>query len=190
MDTIIIDPNHNDCPPKLRDVPAKPAFRKFWAIGNLGILEKDLFGILCSRRCPGEIILRAYDLAVDLRERGVPVVGGFQTPMEKEMLALLVKGKQPIVICPARGIVGMRIPTPLKQPLAEGRLLILSPFSSQKDRQTRDLADRRNRFVAHLADTLLVIHADPESQTDKLRRDLIQSGKKPLSPDSLKGPWL
>jgi predicted Rossmann fold nucleotide-binding protein DprA/Smf involved in DNA uptake len=178
MDAIVIDPDHHNCPPKLRDVAVNPAFRKYWAIGNPGILEKDLFGILCSRKCPGDIILRAYDLAVDLKKRGVSVVGGFHTPMEKEILDLLLKGKQPVVICPARGIVGMRIPVPWKQPLAEGRLLILSPFPPQHDRQTMELADRRNRLLAHIADTLLIIHAEPGSQTETLCRDLIQSGKK------------
>jgi len=186
MDAIVIDPDHHNCPPKLRDAAVKLAFRKYWAIGNLGILEKDIFGILCSRKCPGEIILRAYDLAVALRERGVSVVGGFHTPMEKEILDLLLKGQQPIVICPARGIAGMRIPSSWKRSLSEGRLLILSPFPPQHDRQTIELADRRNRLLAHITDTLLIIHAEPGSQTEKLCRDLIQSGKKLLTLDCLK----
>jgi predicted Rossmann fold nucleotide-binding protein DprA/Smf involved in DNA uptake len=168
-------------------MPRKLVLRNYWAIGNLGILEKELFGILCSRKCPGEIILRAYDLAIALRERGVPVIGGFHTPMEKEILDLLLKGRQPIVICPARGIAGMRIPAPWKQPLAEGRLLVLSSFPPQQTRQTKELADHRNRFLAHIADTLLIIHAEPGSQTEKLSRDLAQSGKVPLTFDLLKG---
>ena len=178
MDAIVVEPDRQDCPPKLRDAAAKQAFRKFWVIGNLAILEKEICGILCSRKCPGEIILRAYDLAVDMRERGVPVVGGFHTPVEKEILNLLLKGKQPIVICPARGIAGMRIPSFWKLPLAEGRLLILSPFPPQQVRQTMELADRRNHLLAHMADTLLIVHAEPGSTTEKLCRDFIQSGRK------------
>jgi hypothetical protein len=45
---------------------------------------------------------------------------------------------------------------------------------------------RRNRLPAHIADTLLIIHAEPGSQTEKLCRDLIQSGKKLLTLDFLK----
>jgi hypothetical protein len=44
-----------------------------------------------------------------LRGAGIPIIGGFHSPMEKECLDLLLRGQQPIVICPARSIQGMRI---------------------------------------------------------------------------------
>jgi hypothetical protein len=34
--------------------------------------------------------LKTYDLARDLRDADVPVIGGFHTPMEKECLRLLL----------------------------------------------------------------------------------------------------
>ena len=63
-----------------------------------------LLGFFCATRCPGNVILRTYDLALPLREAGVPVIGGFHTPMEKECLEVLLRGQQPVVICPARSI--------------------------------------------------------------------------------------
>jgi predicted AAA+ superfamily ATPase len=45
-------------------------------------------------------VLRTFALA--LREAGIPVIGGFHAPMEKECLDLLLRGTQPVVICPAR----------------------------------------------------------------------------------------
>jgi len=32
-----------------------------------------------------------------MRDVGIPVVGGFQTPMEKECLRLLLRGSQPLL---------------------------------------------------------------------------------------------
>jgi len=61
------------------------AAQRVWAIGNLQLLEQPLFGFFCSTKCPGEIILRTYDLAVAIREAGVPMIGGFHTPMEKRV---------------------------------------------------------------------------------------------------------
>ena len=78
--------------------------------GNLGLLNQPLTALFCSNRCPGDLILKTYDLARAMRDAGVPVIGGFQTPMEKECLRLLLRGSQPVVICPARGIENMRIP--------------------------------------------------------------------------------
>jgi hypothetical protein len=58
------------------------------------LLNHRLLGFLCSRRCPGDLILRTYDLIRALRDAGVPVVGGFQSPMEKECLELLLRGSR------------------------------------------------------------------------------------------------
>ena len=81
--------------------------------GNLRLLKEPLTALFCSNRCPGDLILKTYDLARAMRDAGISVIGGFQTPMEKECLRLLLRGSQPVVYCPARGIEKMRIPTRL-----------------------------------------------------------------------------
>ena len=68
---------------------------------SLKILERRLLGLFCSTKCPGDAILQTYDLVRALRDAGVAVIGGFHSPMEKECLDLLLRGNQPIVICPA-----------------------------------------------------------------------------------------
>ena len=89
-------------------------------IGNRSLLAEPLTALFCSARCPGELILRTYDLARELRDAGVAIIGGFQTPMEREYLRLLLRGRQPLVICPARSIAGMRIPASYRPALAGG----------------------------------------------------------------------
>ena len=78
-----------------------------------------------------EIILKAHDLAHDFKNRSIPTIGGFHSPIEKECLRVLLRGSQPIIICPARSIENLRIKQEWKKPLSENRLLILSIFDNQ-----------------------------------------------------------
>jgi predicted Rossmann fold nucleotide-binding protein DprA/Smf involved in DNA uptake len=173
-----IEANTAACPSSLRDGMAVAGVgRRVWAIGNLQILAQSLLGFFCSTKCPGEVILRTYDLARALREAGVAMIGGFHTPMEKECLALLLRGPQPIIICPARSIAHMRLPAAWRQPIAENRLLILSPFEVKHHRPTIELTEQRNRFVTALSNHVLISHAAPKSKTEALGLELLRQGK-------------
>ncbi|MDE0165954.1 MAG: DNA-processing protein DprA [Bryobacterales bacterium] len=152
--------------------------------GNLRLLEEPLTALFCSIRCPGDLILKTYDLAREMRDAGAPVIGGFQTPMEKECLRLLLRGTQPVVVCPARGIDKMRIPRDWRAPLEEDRFLVLSPFPSTRRRPTVKLAARRNDLVANLARRVLIVHAAPGGKTEAFARKLAESGKPLLTLDS------
>lgn len=152
-----------------------------WAEGNVSILSQRMLGLFCSVKCPGSIILETYELARTLRDAGVTVVGGFHTPMEQECLALLLRGSQPVVVCPARGLGRMRLPAEWKQPLAERRLLILSPFPEEERRITAALAQARNDFVAALAADILVTYAAKGGRTEAFAREALAWGKPVLT---------
>ena len=153
-------------------------------LGNLSLLEEPLTALFCSQRCPGDLILKTYDLARAMRDAGVPVIGGFQTPMERECLRLLLRGEQPVVICPARGIQNMRVPRDWRAPLDDGRLLVLSPFPTTIRRPTAQAAARRNDLVAGLAHQVFIAHAAPGSRTEAFARKLAAAGKPLLTLDS------
>jgi len=53
------------------------------ALGNLDLLQCKALALVCSVKCPGALILQTYDFAQGLREAGVPVIGGFHSPMER-----------------------------------------------------------------------------------------------------------
>lgn len=147
------------------------------AIGDAALLRRPLLGLFCSVRCPGSIILQTYDLALALRDAGVATIGGFHSPMEKECLRLLLRGRQPVVVCPARSISDMRVPGDWKAPVAEGRLLVVSPFAAHQRRQTVALAEQRNRFVAGYASAIFIAYANPGGKTEAFAREVIASGK-------------
>lgn len=173
----LLNSRSTDLPGVLRRVIEDEGFSRFWAIGDVKILDNPLLGSLCSIRCPGRVIVQTYDLARALRDAGVPVIGGFHSPMEKECLHFLLRGKQPVVVCPARSITNMRMPSAWRKACVEGRLLILSPFPPKHGRISALLAEKRNRFVSLLADQFFVPYAAPKSKTEQLCKDLINAGK-------------
>ena len=152
--------------------------------GDLTILDSKLLGFFCSVRCPGDVILKTYDLARALRSAEVTLVGGFQSAMEKEFLALWLRGPSPVVVCPARGLGAMRIPKGWKKPLAAGRLLLLSFFDDAIRRPTAAIANQRNAYVAALADELFIAHAERGGKTETLCEDGLAQGKPVFTLDS------
>lgn len=140
------------------------AYRTLFARGNVELLALPKIALFCSSRCPGDAILRAYDQASEWRRQGRCVISGFHSPVEKECLRILLRGTQPITICPARALQGMRLPSDWRKLLEAGRLLLLSCFDPNQRRATAQLAARRNELVAALANEAAIIHATPGGQ--------------------------
>lgn len=97
--------------------------------------------------------------------------------MERECLTILLRGTQPVIICPARSLHNMQLPAVYREPLAQGRLLFLSPFSEKERRHTVEFATQRNRLVAALATAIFVSHAEPAGKTEALCYQVLQWGK-------------
>jgi predicted Rossmann fold nucleotide-binding protein DprA/Smf involved in DNA uptake len=136
-----------------------------------------LLALFCSTKAPASILLQVHDLAQQWRTDGVTVISGFHSPVEQECLAVLLRGPGPVIVCPARSLDGMRLKREYREPMAAGRLLLMSPFGEKVRRMTADTALTRNRFVAALADTLLIAHAQPGSKTEQLAQEVLGWGK-------------
>jgi predicted Rossmann fold nucleotide-binding protein DprA/Smf involved in DNA uptake len=156
----IIAADHPKYPSRLRQHLGADVPPELTALGNLDLLSRPMTALFCSARCPGRVILPAYDQAAKWRDEGHCVISGFHSPVEKECLCILLRGSQPIIICPARALP-KRMPQEWIQPLNNGRLLILSLFGEGERRVTAELASRRNELVAALADNVFVAHATP-----------------------------
>jgi predicted Rossmann fold nucleotide-binding protein DprA/Smf involved in DNA uptake len=172
-----LTPEHPAYPPALRHWLGADAPPTLTARGNLAILEQPALALFSSSQCPAALILRAHDLAEQLRQQGRTVISGFHSPVERECLTTLLRGTQPLILCPARSIEHWRIPSEYRQPLQDGRLLLLSPFSATQRRMTEETALTRNLVVAALAETVLVVHAAPGSKTEAFCRELVRWGK-------------
>ena len=137
-------------------------------IGPVALLVGRRTALFCSAAAPGDAILRAHDIARQLRDEGVTVISGFHSPIERDCLRILLRGSQPIVICPARSLEGMRVSPECRPALEAGRLLFLSPFAHFPRRVTKESALRRNEVVAALADELVVAYASPGGAMEAL----------------------
>lgn len=138
-------------------------------------------------------MVHSLDAALSLQHALGTIIGGFHSPVERDCLKFLLKGSVQLIVCPARSTVGMRIPAEWKPAIASGRLTIRSPFdkgdassttpsAGKRPRQpprrmTTDLAEQRNRFVASIADAVLILHASPGGKLDRLADELLASGK-------------
>ena len=135
--------------------------------------------LFCSVKCPGKLILDTYDLAKRFREEGITVISGFHSPMEQECLRILLRSPHSVIWCLARGML-RRIPTApvdCRHAVAEGRLVIVSPFPDKLCRVTTKTATIRNRFVADMATAVVVAYASPGSKMEALCRELLSAGK-------------
>lgn len=141
-------------------------------LGDKGLLGSRRTALFCSARTPGEAILRAHDAARRLRDEGRTVISGFHSPIEKECLRILLRGKQPVIVCPARAIETMRVPLELRAAFDAGCVLVLSPFVEHPKRITREAAIRRNEVAAALADDVYLAHVSPGGVTARLAQML------------------
>jgi hypothetical protein len=101
------------------------------ATGAVGILTARSLGLICSQRHPGDVILKTNDVARLVRGSGIAVVSGFHSPIKKDCLPILLRGSDPII---------------------DAGRLHGSRFSGRGQACPAELAAKRNRFVAVIAD--------------------------------------
>lgn len=149
------------------------------AFGTVGLVtDGRKLGLLCSSKCPADVIVKAYDFARLVRGSGVTLVSGFHSPIEKDCLPVLLRGPDPIIICQGRRLSTARLPDEWKQAIVDSRLLLISPFTTNQKRVTSALAEERNRFVAAISDEVLIAYAHHGGKTEFLTRELLEFGKR------------
>ncbi len=179
---VTLTPADTAWPASLAERMGSAAPTALQAVGPVALLAGRKTALFCSARTPGDAILRAHDTARRLRDEGATVISGFHSPIEKECLRILLRGEQPIILCPARAIAGMRIPAECRTAFDAGRLLLLSPFIASPKRVTRDAALRRNEMVAALADQVFIAHLAFGSRTARMADMLTRWGVPFLCP--------
>ena len=112
-----------------------PAIVVLWGERDIWLKRNDnepLLALFCSTKAPASILLQVHDLAQQWRTGGVTVISGFHSPVEQECLAVLLRGPAPIIVCPARSLSRMRLKREYREPMAAGRLLLMSPFGGKE----------------------------------------------------------
>lgn len=126
--------------------------------GNQELLKLQKTAFLASNTIPIEMVLKCYDWATGKHEGCV--ISGFSSKLEKDVLHFLLKSKYPVILVLARKMCKV-IPDELKEPLEQGRLLIIS--TSKADRQSKQTALERNRYICEIADNIFFVGVTPKS---------------------------
>ena len=135
-------------------------------IGNVLLLDlPDKVAFLASRRVAPQDVMRCYDWATEARDKGQCIMSGFHSALEKDVLRFLLRGKEPIILVLARRL-WRKIPEELRDPINEGRLLIVSPVSAA--RASASIATARNRWILAHAKSVFLGSLDPHGTLAKI----------------------
>ena len=143
-------------------------------LGNRELLKLKKTAFLASSTISSETVLRCYDWATEMRNRGECVVSGFSSKLEQDVLHFLLKGSQPIILVLARRMY-RDIPEELKEPLAQNRLLIISV--SNAVRQSKVTAMARNRYVCEMADKIEFVGVTERSSLYAVKKEFEQTNR-------------
>ena len=131
-------------------------------VGETALLDEPLLGLIASRECPGHVLLETLDRVPEWVKAGRVIVSGFHSPLEQQVLRSLLRRNGRAVKVLARGFGGQSAdyrPSPEeREPLASGRMLVISAFAPSVTRITRATALTRNRLVLALATEIVVPH--------------------------------
>jgi len=139
-------------------------------LGNQELLKLHKIAFLSSDKFSATSVLKSYDWATEMKQQNQCVISGFQSKLECDVLDILLKGTQPIIIALARGIY-KKTPTNLKPHIDSGRLLIISQFQPNVLRASRAIAYKRNRLIIDLADSVVIAHVYSGGMIERLIGD-------------------
>ena len=117
--------------------------------GNKDLLDRELVAFFASRKATPHDTQLALQWAADICQTDKVVISGFHSPLEKEVLRILLEHKHPVVVALGRALY-KRIPPNLQQAFDEGRLLFVS-FRGYS-RHSSKSSEIRNWKAAGIAD--------------------------------------
>lgn len=139
------------------------------SLGNIDLLRLHKVAFLCSRNCPSDIRRSAQVWADQQREQGICVISGYHSPIEKEVLHRLLAGAQPIVIALASGLGS--VASEWREPMEDGRLLVITRYADSVTHADQSKCFQRNRLMLELADEIVIAHASPGGNLERLCRE-------------------
>ncbi len=136
--------------------------------GNPALLLGQAIAFFCSQSCPGDVILKAQGWANARGPDDAPVIGGFHTPVERDVLRILLRGNASVIQVLARALDGARLPAALRSAEKAGRALIVSPFTAMVRQTTIRTAEQRNHHILTRSASVLFAHASMNGKTEAL----------------------
>ena len=146
-------------------------------LGNPELLDRYLVAFFASRETPEDVAKRACQWAEMICQTDKVVISGFHSPVEREVLRILLEHKHPVVVALGRALY-KRVPPNLQQAFDEGRLLFVS-FRGYS-RHSSKSSEIRNWKVAGLADEVYFTPFDRTSLLSTLHFTFEKYSKTPV----------
>jgi predicted Rossmann fold nucleotide-binding protein DprA/Smf involved in DNA uptake len=131
--------------------------------GETALLAEPLLGLIASRECPGHVLLETLDRVPEWVKAGRVIVSGFHSPLEQQVLRSVLRRKGRVVKVLARAMTEYHPAAEEREPLAAGRMLIITASPPEVHRTTRETALARNQLVLNLAMEIVVPHVASDS---------------------------
>ena len=132
-------------------------------LGNCDLLKKSIIGFFSSRTTAPLSVIPTLDLAHEVaRKSDAAVMSGFQSPMEREVLDILLGGKCGIIVALNRSIY-RKVPPRYAEAFASDRLLFVSLIPGDVVRPSTAQAAQRNTYIASTASSLIFSSVTPSS---------------------------
>lgn len=127
-------------------------------IGNRELLDRAPIGLLCSRECPGDSLLKTLDMVPRWVASGAVIVSGFHSPLEQQVARSLLRRDGRLIKVLGRCLDGYRCLPEEREAIRAGRMLVISTFEASVRSTTRKTALERNRLVVSISSSLYVPH--------------------------------
>ena len=102
-----------------------------------------------------------------MKNSGRCVISGFHSQIEKDVLEILLRGSQPIIIVLARGMK-KQWSKEIKFAINANRILIISPYKDNILHISQKNANKSNNVMLELADEIYLAYATENGNLEKL----------------------
>ncbi len=145
--------------------------------GNKDLLDRELVAFLASRKATPHDAQLAREWAESICQTDKVVISGFHSPLEKEILNILLENHRPVIIALGRALY-KKVPPHLQSAFDEGRLLFVS-FRGYSSHSCNS-AQQRNWGIAALADEIYFTQFDNTSSLSTLHFTLDKYSDTPV----------
>ena len=146
-------------------------------LGNEELLDSYIVAFFASRDSSEEVAQRAIQWAESICQTDKVVISGFHSPLEKQVLDILLEHKHPVIIALGRALY-KKIPPHLQTAFDEGRLLFVS-FRGYC-RHSWKSAEIRNWKAAGMADEIFFTPFTNRSSLSTLHYTMDRYGDTPV----------
>ncbi len=146
-------------------------------LGNRGLMVRKKTAFFASRRVSPLAVMPVLDWAYEIaKNKDAVVISGFQSPLEKEVLGILLQGQCGIIYVQNAHLY-KKVPERFQAAFEAERLLFASLSGDNRRRFSQTQADRRNQWIASEASAIIFASLTPESSLYPLYQSHLPKSK-------------